>query len=488
MNFKPLSDRAFSLAIGLLLAAAPASAQTQIYPKLPAVGGSYIIVVVSDGYAADESWKFERAVDGLVLNGLMADAFYSAHGAAFTIHRVFRPQPTSGQSEFGIRPNYNVNSCYIDIDPGPAATLTPATLPQGTTEKIEAAVKALSPIWTVVVGNYEGVSMGCRVDSWTFVSAGAREMGGVLEHEFGHLIGGLGDEYALMPLGVPYPTPPIDGPNCSTVVQGGVKSPSWSTPGTLPQTPTNPDGCLFFATGVYHAYNECRMHSADAPFCAVCAAEMELNLAKHAANPLARVTSSPPILMAGFFQQAQPVRPAIVTPPAQTARIAPAVRLMVEIVKPSPGANTGATARVTSIVDVTTPLAQNYRRVGDYVYGIVDGASTVMDVTVLPGDPFQRRAYGGTAAPHRASDDPITKTPVVSARMVVVLPNMTRAQLATREVHVLFYRLDSTTANQADGTRASVTPAAFGGLLAAHWPVLVDISAADLRAAALNLP
>src|SRR5947209_3057687 len=175
MNHNTHVSRALSFAAGLvLLLSSSAAAQTTIYPPPPGTGGNYMIAVISDGYAANESWMFDRAVNGLVLNGLMADPFYSGKGAAFTIKKIFQPVAQSGQSAFKITPNYDINRCYIDYDP------------VQTTLAIENAVKAITPERVVVIGNHEGVSLGCTVDTWTYVSAGAREAGGVLEHEFGH--------------------------------------------------------------------------------------------------------------------------------------------------------------------------------------------------------------------------------------------------------------------------------------------------------------
>src|SRR5258708_7728419 len=100
--------RTLSLAIALApLGSSAAAAQTIIYPPSGTAGGNYGSAVISDGYAATESWMFDRAVNSLVLNGLMADPFYSSKGSAFTIQKIFTPASQSGQSAFGIVPNYD---------------------------------------------------------------------------------------------------------------------------------------------------------------------------------------------------------------------------------------------------------------------------------------------------------------------------------------------------------------------------------------------
>ncbi len=172
------------MALGmLLLVPSAAAAQATIYPP-SGQGGNYVIAVVSDGFTASESWQFDRAVNGLILNGLMADPFYSTNGAKFTIKKIFKAVANTHQSSFQFTANFDIQKCYVDYT-------------AQTTGLIEDAVNVVAPERVVVIGNYEGVSMGCSVDTWTYVSAGAREVGGVLEHEFGHLIAGLFDEYLV---------------------------------------------------------------------------------------------------------------------------------------------------------------------------------------------------------------------------------------------------------------------------------------------------
>src|SRR5438067_5168821 len=145
---------------GLALQEASVHAQTQIYPPPPAPGGNYVIAVVSDGYAADEEWKFDRAINGLILNGLMTDPFYQANGQVFTIKKLFKAVAQSGQSSFKVTPNYDIHNCYITYDD--------VSTPDNTTHLIDTDVTALSPERTVVIANYEGVSFGCTHDTWTY--------------------------------------------------------------------------------------------------------------------------------------------------------------------------------------------------------------------------------------------------------------------------------------------------------------------------------
>src|SRR5207247_144690 len=107
-------------------------------------------------------------------------------------------------------------------------------------------------------------------DHWTYVSAGAREVGGVLEHEFGHLIAGLFDEYALSEnTNKDYPGPVVDGPNCST----NVMSPVWAGAMWTPPADHRP-GCRYYGQKIIRPYQDCRMRSDGIDFCAVCADTM----------------------------------------------------------------------------------------------------------------------------------------------------------------------------------------------------------------------
>src|SRR5207245_9724972 len=161
-------------------------------------------------------------------------------------------------------------------------------------------------------------------------------------------------------------------------------------------------------------------------------------------QPVSQLQTRPPVVQAGFMFQ----------PPAQPPLSDRSVRVVVEITKPATDSTIGAKTRVVAITDVTAPIVQRYRRVGDYVYGIVDG-QTVLEAAVLPGDPFQNRAFGGVSAPHQAKD-------TVTANVVVMIPHMTRQQLQSRSIRILFYRLDPLSGRLPNGTRENITPARVG--------------------------
>jgi hypothetical protein len=420
-----------------------------VYPPT-GVGGSHVVLVISDGYASSEEWLFNRAVNGLILNGLMNDPFYKAHGASFTIRKLFKPVTTSGQTQFAITPNYDVSRCYIDYD----ATTTTAIL--------QAATGFFEKV--VIVGNLEGVSMGCTPHNniWTYVSAGAREMGGVLEHEFGHLVAGLLDEYELFNAAYAGPPgPPVDGPNCST--NTGSPPPIWGSlpiPSSIPG-PTNPQGCNLYSTGVIRPYDICMMRAAGAPFCYVCQFRMGQRLGDYAFPP----PSTPAdiqILSAGLMMQAPAPPPA---PPARSNN--PSVRVVLQVTRAT------RAAQILSVTDVVAPLIDRTRRIGNVVFSIHEsGKATITGV--MPGDIFEDRSYGNGSAPHQKQE---AQTAIVS----LIIPDTSRQSLQTRTMSITLYQLDPASGD------AGVTDEVLNRLIAAQRAVpIAEVDATALQSAARN--
>jgi hypothetical protein len=439
--------RALLAACLAALAAGISRAQTAVYPPA-GIGGSHVVLVMSDGYAANEEWLFDRAVNGLIVNGLMSDPFYKAHGGSFTIQKLFKPVAVSGQTQFAITPNYDNTRCYIDYD----ATTSNAIV-QATSAFFEKAV---------IVGNVEGVSMGCtpRNNIWMYVSAGAREMGGVLEHEFGHLVAGLLDEYELF--STPYagpPGPPVDGPNCST--NAGSTPPIW---GSLPipssiAGPTNPPGCHFYSTGVIRPYDMCMMRAAGAPFCYVCQFRMGERLGDYAFPPPSTPTNIQ-IQSAGLMMQA-PAPPS--PPPARSNN--PSVRVLLQVTRAS------RAAQVLSITDVVAPLIDRTRRVGNVVFAIHETGNPTI-TGVISGELFEDRSYGNGSAPHLRQD---AQTATVS----LLIPNASRQSLRTRAISITLYQLDPASGD------AKVTDETLNRLLAAQRAVpIAEVDSAALQSAA----
>jgi hypothetical protein len=470
MTRRILAIRGLVTSLLVILLPAAGRAQTTIYPAT-GTGGNYLLVVVSDGYAANEEFKFDRAVNTLVLNGLMADPFYGAPGSPFTIKKIFKPVPTSGQSAFGITPNYDIRRCYIDYDP------------TATTTAIDAALGGLAPERTIVIGNHEGVALACTVGTWTYVSAGVREVGGVLEHELGHLVLNLADEFVLEQ--APYPGPDVDGPNCSTTLtQSAPQPPSWmALPLRAASAPTNPSGCAYFASKIVRPYPTCRMRAPDTAFCAVCAHEMDGALDPYKVAPLTRHDRPAFRLVTAAYVEQPPSGRGGSAPPAGRggAPVAPAVERSVRLVVELASGAAPATTKILTIRDVSAPIVDRHRRTGDIAYAFFENGA-ITESGVVPGDPFQSRMYGAGSVPHERRD-------VRVASVAIVIPRTSREELKTRPLEIRFYRLKPQL-GQTKGGREDVTPDRLNAYIQADQtgPPIARLTANDLQQAATHLP
>jgi IgA Peptidase M64 len=454
----------------LLFAAARSGAQSVIWPTSGS-GGNYKIVVLSDGYAAGDEWKFTRAVNGLVLDRLMVNYFYNAQSDKFTIVKDFVPKVSSAP-QYGITPNYDINRCYIDYNS--AATL----------KAIDAAVGSLNPVRVIIIGNYEGVAFGCTSsDGWTYVSAGAREIDSVLEHEGGHLIGGLWDEFSL-PNNLNY-TGTVDGINCSNNYSGTTFNFRWLTstcfqPTPPPPSTTNQEGCLLFQYKVYRPFDTCLMRSANTPFDCVCADAMTQTLAQYglpngSARGQLRAPGAERVL----------VRPVVFQPPAGPAAgtALRSVRLLVHIVKAKASDTTGATGSIVGLRELDAPIVHQYYRNGDIVYGIVDDTSgAVLESGVLTGDPFERRGFSGSSSPHQVDNSQLEAT------FVIMLPQMSRAELQSRKISITFVKLEPSAGVGPSGDRVRMNPDQVKKYLVPGATYLAKITASQLAQAALTPP
>ena len=408
---------------GFSVAEAAAPTVTQIVPAAPAIGGPYQIAVLSDGFTVDEKWKFDAVADWLFNVKLFNDSFYQAHKASFTVTTVFRPATQSGDAQYGISAAGDISNCYIattgDVDGNvydATATLTPP----------------LAPIRTVIIAN-DVYTNGCTRNLWTYVWAGIQGTSGVLEHELGHLIAGLFDEFSLV--AAPFPVGGINGqgepngPNCSTF-----DPPSWSTLSVPTGTPKpgRVEGCDYYSSRIWRPYSSCRMNRLGDKFCFVCDYETSQALLELPTTAPAAPTNLR-VKLAAFVPQPQP------PPPPERA-----VRLLVEIHSQSPN------VKVLKATEVPGPAVVRQRLIGTHAYEIRDGSNVTTGV--LAGNPFESRAFDGRGAGHPA--------PSVSesATVVIDVPHTTIQNLLARGVEVTFYKLDATP------TRENITPARLNAL------------------------
>jgi hypothetical protein len=250
------------------------------------------------------------------------------------------------------------------------------------------------------------------------------------QHEFGHLIGGLFDEYdfSIAPYNGTYqgpPGPPVDTKNCSTAA-----SPYWHTDprmaGVSP-TPPDPVACNHYHLGIKRPYVDCRMNvDTDLQFCQICDRVM-----KYALDGMS--AASPTNLRIIGIQNQRP------------APAPPSVRLLVRV------SRNGAAAKVLTATEVNDPYVPHQKRLGDFAYEIVDGAQ-VVDTGVFPGEPFETRGEGSAKQARAAQTEE-------SAAVVIYVPRATIATLQARNVSINFYRL-----KPVQGFGEEVTPAVLSKL------------------------
>jgi len=416
----------------LSLAPLDAIAQvTTIYGNTnPVPGKKFTVAVLADGYTS--STQFEQDAKNLINYGLMADPYYFGLGSHFLFEGVFQATTPPNTSLFGITISGDISNCYIHTKPD-------------TAQRIFDTMQANVPsAHHVLVLKSDGSTIGCTKSNWwTVVSSGNVNTTGTLEHEFGHLVAALHDEYVLYP--GRYPTPPVYGPNCTTDL-----SRSWWTGVPVPIGITAPgsfQGCKLYAGSIYRPYLNCRMRDVTAAFCTVCGVEMSLAL-----NwiPASGVVPTPPHADAAV-RRPQVVRATYVAeeqPPPTPQRSS--VRVLISLTLDS-AFDRIRTAHAETATDVAAPAEKNYRRTGDYIYEIKVG-DTTKETGFLSGNPFEERAYAeSTAAPHRT-------VPARTTSVVVSIPDGRKADFVPLMVEINFYRLVGV------GARLELDPAAFARL------------------------
>ena len=397
-------------AIGTIavLACTAAATQKQIHP-LVGTGAPVVIAVLADHYLAGEETEFDYDAANFFTTGLLVDDYFQTRAADLRIVTFFEPVTA------GVQSNYE-----FDIDAGTSNCALGWT--GNTLGKMEAVVTGINPTHIVVIGNHP-YTTGCTEGMWTYVAADAVGSD-VLQHEFGHLLAGLFDEWALGSNGAtPYPKviAANDRRNCSTATP-----PHWNG---LPGSGAI-DGCDLHKVGVIHAFTDCRMGATHhTTFCAVCLANMEasFNYIKNPdlENPDPSVAPAAPtglrIIKTSFVQPAPPA-------PLPRPTDQPILRLQVSF-NPSTNALT-----VKGRTDATGRYVPSYRRLGEYVYEVLD-ADRVLEVGVLPKQLFEARGYQGgvqhSTSPPKATD------------IVLQIPGETSRSVAApgRAVRLVIYKL-----------------------------------------------
>jgi hypothetical protein len=263
-----------------------------------------------------------------------------------------------------------------------------------------------------------------------------------LQHELGHLIAGLFDEYALDgSVALTRAGGEILRANCSSVQP----APHWAG---VPNVRFLP-GCALYPN-VYHPFDTCRMGTHGREFCPICDREMrtELLCLKNPDDPKycsgrpesittadSRLTPEP-ILSKAALANLEVLRAGLAFQPASQDASAPLLRMLVRV-----ESATAAPLKIVSATDSTGRHILRNRRIGDYVYEVTENGTVTLGV--LPGNPFEIREYSGGINEHRG-------TPTRSATFLIQIPNVTRAALLSgaRNMGIVVYRLRPDAGNE----------------------------------------
>lgn len=258
-----------------------------------------IIAVMGDGYAAADQAKYNGDVQTLVTDGVLGHDFFREDNNAFNVYRLNLVSADSGVSQRV----YDEHGTPTD---GSDDTIVSTTMKntalgyiwsgswahcwlEGSANTGTLVQNALSTNlarydYVVVLLNQDSYG-GCGGGGFQIVPRGVTWP--VLAHEYGHGIGGLGDEYSGAGA---YTGGPITSGNCSTAFDRNTIfwrrfiSPNTPLPTTFGagmdsnRTVGAFEGCGTKDTGIYRPVFNCRMRSNSPNYCPVCYTIMKKSL------------------------------------------------------------------------------------------------------------------------------------------------------------------------------------------------------------------
>lgn len=273
----------------------------QILFKNGGLGAKVTVVVVGDGFAANDQAAFNTAVDNLLTSGMFTHDFYATHKSAFNLLRINLVSIDSGvgtktynaagkvtsqvdrNTALGAFYNGDWAHCWVEFGPQ-------------TQERLNKVLSIWAPDHreVIVLLNNPGFG-GCGGGGVATLPLGVTWS--TFAHELGHALGGLGDEYhqdsKTYTDGEPTAPNLTKNTNRQTLkwapfLHAGVPIPTGGDDYTAPKPAgwdDNQDVGLFeggggsFTTGIYRPVVDCRMRSNDPAFCPVCASTMSSQIA-----------------------------------------------------------------------------------------------------------------------------------------------------------------------------------------------------------------
>ena len=398
----------------------------------PGPGGNanapVVIAVLADHYTAGQEEEFDNDVENFFNYGLLVDGYYQQRKNDLRIVSIFEPTPPNQASIYDFKIAPGAGNCAV-INAGDAVG------------KINAALGTLHVTHTVILGNYP-YNFGCSDGSWTYVSVDAIGTD-VLQHEFGHVLGELFDEWSTAAnknKNYPSVISMFDTRNCWSTRPPGTKPPHWNTSGQHPSAKEFPE-CDLYGKQVVHAFEYCRMGTKNEnphhpAFCDVCTNEMDsafmffrnwrrtvnASPVQQTLKPQASHASPRFHVMNAAFVEREREREQ--DPPADGIRI---LRVRVEI-NPATGA---MTARGRT--DATGIYVPSYRRNGRFAFEYVVNGKPI-EVGVIPDHLFEARGFRGGAPVHRASDEK-------PAEVVIAIPNEDTKSIQAGGRQLRLYRI-----------------------------------------------
>jgi len=373
-------------------------------PLHPTGGGGatnpVVIAVLADGYTNTEERGFDADAANFFLSGLLQDEFFKGKAGFMRIATKFESVTTSGTSKYGFKMGVSDGPCEL--------TFPTDTIP------IWTAAATVGAEYVVVIGNHP-YTVGCTLGKIAYVSAGAAGVK-VLEHEFGHMLASLWDEFGIPANGTtpfPFVIDPGDRRNCA---RRPPPPPHFGGPGI--------DGCGLYNAGVVRFSNMCRMGAGHHPgFCKVCSAYLNgwFNDLPRPAGMVASHERTPQMgIVRASFQQ---------TPGQKPSATQPIVRLLLRVDFDK------GTAEPRRGFNSTGVYVPSHRRVGKLVYEILDN-DKIVDFGVLSDQLFQARGYAGGVGEHGSAK-------ANSAEVIVQIPGETVAGLrgTTRNVSMVMWEL-----------------------------------------------
>jgi hypothetical protein len=239
------------------------------------------IVFLSEGYTQQQLEKFVTDAS-TTLDNLLAQAPFYEYRNLFSAHAIAVASPQSGSDHpaYGVTRSTYFNSTFDNSD-------RIITVPLGANGqgKIDELVRDFVPTADVkVLLVNDPVPGGSDGFGYTVIASASSASLDMLVHEFGHVVGGLGDEYES---GIPSLLDVEQANTTRETRREFIKWKAWIAPETPIPTPPTFDfmdvvglfeGAKYQPTGWYRPELDCKMRSLAVPFCDVCTEALVLGI------------------------------------------------------------------------------------------------------------------------------------------------------------------------------------------------------------------